>query len=465
MSRSWIPILALWLAIMLAGCQTGGTLSLDDDDEDDDTADDDTADDDTADDDTADDDTADDDSADDDATGDDDTTAPPEGVYIVSPIELEETLLGCESYGGGTVVNASDETVTISDVAVTEGTEVLETLFSEPLPWILEPGQTGGFGLVFTPTAVGDNEGLVAATTDHPDHPEVEAPAAGTGVADDDWMEAFTVEEVVLVDLLWVVDNSCSMEPEQETLAALGGQVVDFLTAEGVDYQLGVVTTDNAHLQGNDPIMTPWTVDVADVFAAAVQVGTAGSGTEQPLHHALAALSPPLSDPGGVNDGFLREEAGLAVIVVTDEDDQSVEPVGDLIAAFQALKPDPGLVAVNAIHPGESGCSAPDGWVGAAPRLHEAVQIAGGAEISVCEADWSAAWTGVPDLLLGPDRTFELTFTPVPQTIEIEVDGVPITDGWSYDGAHNAIVFDVGAVPEVGSELLVYYVEPAAECP
>ncbi|MDP7112083.1 MAG: vWA domain-containing protein, partial [Myxococcota bacterium] len=303
------------------------------------------------------------------------------------------------------------------------------------------------------------------ATTDHPDFPEVAAQVVANGLADDDWMEAFTVEETALADLLWVVDNSCSMEPEQTALAALGGQVIDFLTAEGVDYQLGVVTTDNAHLQGAEPVMTPWTANVAEVFEATVQVGTAGDGIEQPLHHAWSALSAPLTDPGGPNDGFLRDGAALAVIVVTDEDDQSTEPVDELASIFSALKPDPTMVALNAVHPGETGCTAPDGWIDAAPRLHATVALMGGVEVSVCDVDWSAAWTGVPDLLLGPLRVYELTFSPMPATLEISVGGVPLVDGWSYDEDQNAIVFDVDAVPEVGTEILVYYVEPADECP
>jgi hypothetical protein len=453
MRARWWLLAALCLG--LVACEEGGMISLDDDDDassdDDSTGDDDVS--------------GDDDSADDDdATGDDDTTAPADGVYMWSPIQIEDALLGCESMGGGTVVNDSEDTVTVADVALTDGADVLEVVYSEPPPWTLEPGQTAGFGLVFRPAVVGEVEGAVVATTDHPDFLEVGAAVVTSGVADDDWMEAFVVEETALVDLLWVVDNSCSMEPEQTALAALGGQVIDFLTAEGVDYQLGVITTDNAHLQGPEPVMTPWTANVAEVFEATVRVGTAGSGTEQPLHQAWSALTAPLNEPGGPNDGFLRDAAALALIVVTDEDDQSTEPVDELAAIFAALKPDPAMVALNAVHPGEGGCTAPDGWIGPAPRLHETVAMMGGVEVPVCDEDWSAAWTGVPELLLGPLRVFELTFSPMPATLEITVDGVPLIDGWSYDEARNAIVFDAEAVPEVGTELLVYYVEPADDC-
>lgn len=56
-------------------------------------------------------------------------------------------------------------------------------------------------------------------------------------------------------------------------------------------------------------------------FGANVLVGIWGTGKEQPLRAMRRALE--RADVGGVNDGFLRPGARLAIVIVTDEDDCS----------------------------------------------------------------------------------------------------------------------------------------------
>ncbi len=67
---------------------------------------------------------------------------------------------------------------------------------------------------------------------------------------------------------------------------------------------------------------------VAQDFTCVASVGTGGCGVEQPLESALKALTPRGSDVDGHGDtihaGFLRDDALLLVIVVTDGDDCSL---------------------------------------------------------------------------------------------------------------------------------------------
>src|SRR5690606_14085129 len=62
---------------------------------------------------------------------------------------------------------------------------------------------------------------------------------------------------------------------------------------------------------------------VVDSFSCSAKVGINGSGTEMPLEAARLALTDRTAD--GSNTGFLREEALLALVVLTDEDDCSVQ--------------------------------------------------------------------------------------------------------------------------------------------
>lgn len=59
--------------------------------------------------------------------------------------------------------------------------------------------------------------------------------------------------------------------------------------------------------------------------------------------------------------------------------------------------------------------------------------------------------------LPGTTDTFALTAQPVPETIEVRIDGITVTVGWSYDAASNAVVFATDHVPEGGSTIEISY--------
>jgi hypothetical protein len=188
---------------------------------------------------------------------------------------------------------------------------------------------------------------------------------------------ACCVADVGPVDMLFMVDNSNSMDEEQASLAAAfpvmmtifasgdsdGDGVADFAPID--DLHVGVVTsdlgTDRFRLPtcselGDDGVLrtVPGSLDgcesrypsflsftpgsstdaLAMDFACISVAGTGGCGFEQQLEALLKALTPSASPTrffrdtrghgDGANAGFLRPDSVLAVIVVTDEDDCSV---------------------------------------------------------------------------------------------------------------------------------------------
>jgi hypothetical protein len=134
------------------------------------------------------------------------------------------------------------------------------------------------------------------------------------------------------IDLLFVLDGSASMNEERAALGATGAFSQIILTLEGingggVDYRIGV-TDDDDHgflvppgwLQPN-----PWfessvltDMEIANAFNGAVgQVGGIGgapTGCEHVLTSGVDLLDGDLS-------GFLRDEALLVLVLVTDVDD------------------------------------------------------------------------------------------------------------------------------------------------
>lgn len=149
------------------------------------------------------------------------------------------------------------------------------------------------------------------------------------------------------VDFLFVIENSPSMAAYQRNVADnidvfIDGieEVVDTLetvhigvvTAEpyrpnvtGCD-QLGglIVRTGDDHeryecgpyAEGKN-FMTDRD-DLDRAFRCAATLGTDGSDHDAPMAAALSAVSPPLTDPGQCNEGFLGKDALLVLVIVSD---------------------------------------------------------------------------------------------------------------------------------------------------
>ena len=164
------------------------------------------------------------------------------------------------------------------------------------------------------------------------------------------------------VDILFVIDDSPSMKDKQSNLATNFPRFIDVLDSiQGgrPNVHIGVVTSDlgtrgadgivspgigtigkggctglgkGGNLVTNGaPVTGPYIVDIrgqmpnytgnlTDVFATMARVGDGGCGFEQHLEAAKVAL-----DNNPANANFLRPEAYLAIIVIADEDDCSME--------------------------------------------------------------------------------------------------------------------------------------------
>lgn len=180
---------------------------------------------------------------------------------------------------------------------------------------------------------------------------------------------------VVPTDILFIVDDSCSMQNKQENLAFNFGSFVSQVLGAG-EYRMGIVSTalddqsmeragnqhftyspnypyqlidfDFAECRETNVAHGCFRGDVIDstvmdrqtqieTFAESVRVGTCGSGEERGLDAMLNALDQML--PGGCNAGFLRQEANLLIVIVSDEDDDSEMPVEHYADALAAYKP------------------------------------------------------------------------------------------------------------------------------
>jgi len=278
------------------------------------------------------------------------------------------------------------------------------------------------------------------------------------------------------IDILWVVDDSCSMEEEQQTLASGFATFITAMEETGTDFHIGVTTTDidNARageLIGSPPFLTP-DDDYRALFPENAMVGITGSDKEKGLQAAVYATSPALAD---VNGGFIRESALLMVIAVTDEEDCSdhgaldgetakacyrqperLAPVDDFVTGLQNLKTSPDMLQINGII-GNTGCDI--AWPGY--RYVEAAKQTAGVIGSICEDDWSHLLSSLGDNASGLRSKFVLSHAAASGTLEVFVDDVQVDEspvsGWTYEPQTWTLTFYNQAIPPRDSEIRAEY--------
>ena len=168
-----------------------------------------------------------------------------------------------------------------------------------------------------------------------------------------------------MVDFLFVIDNSGSMSDEQIALinnfpAFISGIEATLETVDTIN--VGVTTTDDYfyNVQGctsigslvvqtggsdssnslcgpyeeGDNFMTQ--EDMLDVaFSCAARVGTDGSADERQMQAVLSAVNGSLGGPDQCNEGFIREDALLVIVIITDEPD--INTPGDAMTWYQTV--------------------------------------------------------------------------------------------------------------------------------
>lgn len=285
--------------------------------------------------------------------------------------------------------------------------------------------------------------------------------------------ETFNVPAVAMVDLLIVVDDSASMAEEQANLALAAQVLIDRADLSGSSYQLGVTTTDPGDLAGSlaagtlrgtpAVISSSSPTRVADLEAAILQ-GTVGSAFEQGLFAATQAVTDPAL-LAGPNAGFSRAGAELVVLVLSDEQDQSPDPVTSYVAALAGRPNAAGAgLRIFSITGGLSGCAGPGGVADLGSRYVDAAQRTGGFDRSICDASFITSVAEIADAAFAAEaRAYDLASIPAPLLVEVVVDGValPARTGtvaaWGVDFAAGELVFAPGRAPAPGETFTVTY--------
>lgn len=282
--------------------------------------------------------------------------------------------------------------------------------------------------------------------------------------------------QIPKMDILFIVDNSCSMESEQTAMATNFPVFMDYFLGSGLDYHIGVVSTDTDTRQSGvlvnamgHSLIDDTTPDAISVFQQMVSLGTGGSIQERGRRAAYTALELKADTD---NAGFLRDEAALHLVFVSDEDDfsENQPSKAEFLQWMATKKYDAELVTahtITALHPDDVGRDGCAGSVGYDYMAY--AQATEGVQWSICTEDWSGFMDEIGLRASGLKREYFLSEVPVPDTIEVVVKneaGVTMTfdqeADYVYNGQRNSVIFQE-FIPDPFDEVLVNYEILAAE--
>lgn len=293
------------------------------------------------------------------------------------------------------------------------------------------------------------------------------------------------------VDILFVVDNSKSMQKEQSNMA---NRISNFIErVNGLDWRLAIITTDildknKTQLSdgrfikfpnGNYYITSSLSAEEAKFqFGKTIQRPEFGDYREMGIKATYRALqrglSPKQNDSiykDSINAGFFRKDAALAVIVLSDEEEAAKEDTQtstlfmhkgtELVKYVKSSWGEQKLFQFHSIitRPGDPVCSAvADQTPGVA--YAELSQLTGGVIGDICASDYGNQLTVIGQTVANLQKSYELVCKPK----DINNDGVadvrvvPVnvtTTIPSYSLIDNTIVFEKPL--EVGNYSIEYF--------
>jgi hypothetical protein len=299
------------------------------------------------------------------------------------------------------------------------------------------------------------------------------------------------------VDILWVIDNSGSMQSSQTNLTNnFNSFIQDFVTLK-YDFRMATTTTDTWFEQynGNSLYSSRWRVgnrtggtptnsgvfvmnkntpSLNSVFTTNANVGINGNGDER----AFSSLKRSLDNTA--NADFRRSNAFLAVIIVSDEEDFSrtdssfsenyndpkLIPVSTYVSYLDTLTGSNATnrkdaYQVNSIYIKDATCLAAlaNSTQKIAIRYGEISDTTGGVKASLCDP-FNTVLQSIKDKILVASAVFKLDREPQDGSIVVKVNGTSIASGattWTFDSVTNSIRFAPQSVPAADDNIQITY--------
>ena len=256
-----------------------------------------------------------------------------------------------------------------------------------------------------------------------------------------------------------MIDNSGSMENKQKRLSDSLGIFIDKFLDKNINFKMAITTTDgtsyyNGKMIGDANKLTSTYLQSVgkakfmSYFQSIVKVGTSGSGTEQGLKTSSTFFD-------RYATSFLRADANLAIVEISDEEDQSEKTTSYYLNKFYALKASKGMIkiysAVTKVLPDDHTLSDSIG-----NRYMQVSSITGGISSEI-KNDFSGTLLDIGTSIVTLINSFSLAEAPYNNAVKVYVNKTEVKTGWTYDGISHSVKFLTGSVPAEGSSIEIDY--------
>jgi hypothetical protein len=417
------------------------------------------------------------------------------------------------------VYNTGNAPLTLSDIVMgPDCSPEFKLKNVPPLPKPVSAGIAVCFETVYAPQDTTEDSCTVQVKSDEQGSNVVTVGLTGQGTYESEQTDEFTQVSGQSVDILFIIDDSGSMCDKQDKLIAAYSYFVDHAAVWNNDYHIGLIDVNvlDPKMMGklnrgnpNPParFLTPATPDGGSKFKTMADMGCDGGAPwgsggmdfmsdnqEAGLQAAQLALSAPETTEtgvackatadcqnnttlcgspsgcpytciegtcGGWNKGFVRDDAQLELVVLSDEEDQSSAAVSFYIDFVKNIKGfyNTSMFHFHSIVGQSSGSCAAD----AGKRYIETSQQTNGKIGDICATDYGSVMDQIGEIAFGLKVQFFLTRLADPPTVTVNVDGQQCSSGWKYDTPSNSVIFDNKnpadkcSQPQPGMKILIHY--------
>jgi len=291
------------------------------------------------------------------------------------------------------------------------------------------------------------------------------------------------------------------MADKQQVLADSVNTFIGQFVMRGVDFHIGIVTSDISSTSATywasklpgyidvnrgrlaskyERYLTSSSTSVVDKFKVNAKLGTSGSGQEQCFGSMLHALADPMIASGGFNEGFVREDVLLSMIVVIYEDENvglnnPGETVDGLIARMKSR-----IAAVKGANSRgysfdfviNKSATKPAGTI-TYPLSSSSTHYYPNFYFKAAEAFVAKTYNVLVnfgadlakiggDIINQAEKEFKLSYKPVAGSIVVKIDGQAVpnngTDGYTYHSDRNTIeLWGAALMSSPGSKITIDY--------
>jgi hypothetical protein len=279
----------------------------------------------------------------------------------------------------------------------------------------------------------------------------IDVPGEGGEVWVDSFEQPYTINGM---DIIWLIDKSGSMNTHANSVVTGIEQMMLSLPSSGWRLGIGLTSWSATSVSQDFPLVPGDTVQ--DAWDAYNNTGVSHSEA------GFDALYSYLVE-NTYNQTWLRPDAGLLVVFVSDEEEQSTRDFSsnasglqDFINWYGSQRQSVFLASIVNIHTTNNDCDNTISSYYVGQRYIDATQAFGGVVVDICSEDWApgvqAALTQVE-----PHEEWPLTYAPLEDTIAVFEDTTPMDPAnWVYNPFTNSVEFLV--IPPEGTLVEIGYV-------